>query len=146
MLNEIINWVLTFGRNRKKDKRNKIIILSDELDKLADLMGKVLEVTTPDGAIQESKIIELEQLRRRVWNRWTFILESKGYHEQSVIVKTEVEACIRVAHAAPGAYVEEIYLIQIGLENRFIDREIRQRFERCIDRIRDITTKMRLNS
>lgn len=146
MLSEIINWVLTFGRNRAEDKRNKIIILSDELDKLADLMEKVLEVTTPDGAIQESKIIELEQLRRRVWNRWTFILESKGYREQSVIVKTEVEACIRVAHAAPGVYVEEIHLIQIGLANGFIDKKIRQRFERCIDRIRDVTTKMRLNS
>lgn len=55
------------------------MVLSDELDKLANLMRKVLEVTKPDGAIQESKIIELEHLRRRVWDRWTFILESKGY-------------------------------------------------------------------
>lgn len=146
MLGEIFSWLLTFGRNRTEDNRNKAMVLSDELDKLADLMKKVLEVTRPDGAIQESEIIELEQLRRRVWNRWTFILESKGYRSQSAIVKAEIEACIRVAHAAPGAYVEEIYLIQKGLAEGFIDKEIRQRFERCIDRIHDVTTKMRLNS
>lgn len=51
-----------------------------------------------------------------------------------------------MAHAAPGAYVEEIYLIQKGLAEGFIDKEIRQRFERCIDRIHDVTTKMRLDS
>lgn len=146
MLSEIINWVLTFGRNRAEDKRKKTIILSDELDKLADLMEKVLEVTTPDGVIQESKVIELDHLRRKVWNRWTFILESKGYREQRTSVKNEVEACIRVAHAAPGDYVEEIYLIQKGLADGFIDKEIRRRFQRCIDRIRDVNTKMRLNS
>jgi hypothetical protein len=133
-------------RERVVDRRETIKTLAAELDKLADLMSDVLNVTAADGGIQPQKIPELEVVRQRVWNRWVSILSTDGYDGQVPGAQAEIEKAVNIAHAAPGSYVEEIYLVQVGLASGFVSREVRDRFARSIDAIRDATARMRLNA
>ena len=61
-------------------------------------------------------------------------------------MQAEIERCIEIAHAAPGAYVEEIYLVQIALSNGSVPKEVRERFAESIERLRNLAVKLRLNS
>lgn len=145
ILGNIFNWVLSFRRERALDSRYTKEILANELDKLADLMTDVLEATKANGQLDVDKLPELERFRNRVWNRWVSILGESGYATQDPELQTEIEKCIRIAHAAPGAYVEEVYLAQIGIADGIVPLEVRDRFADAIDKIRDLTTRMRLN-
>lgn len=40
---------------------------------------------------------------RSVWNRWCTILETNGYAGRDAQTQAEIERCIEIAHAAPGA-------------------------------------------
>lgn len=60
--------------------------------------------------------------------------------------QTEIEKCIKIAHAAPGAYVEEVYLAQMAIADGRVPPQVRERFAKAIDSIRDLTTRMRLNA
>ena len=144
-LEKLLDWLFTYRRNQSQDKREITMVLSNEIDKLADLMEEVLKVTNPDGSVQNQKLFELKQLHRRVWNRWIMILDSKGYSSLNPRLITELSGCIQIAHAAPGAYVEELYLLQVGLETGHIELNVRERFARSIDRLRDMATKISLN-
>lgn len=145
MLGNFISWMLSFCRARVLDERYKKEVLADELDKLAELMTDVLNATKSNGRIDEEKLQDLELLRKRVWNRWVSILGESGYATQDSELQAEIEKCVRIAHAAPGAYVEEVYLAQMGIAGGYVPHEIRERFAGSIDRIRDLTTRMRLN-
>jgi hypothetical protein len=109
-------------------------------------MSDVLKVTSADGRVQTDKVPELESLRQRVWNRWVSILGTDGYARQDPRVQAEIEKAVRIAHAAPGAYVEEIYLVQLSLASECVPQEVRDRFGKSIDAIRDATARMRLNA
>lgn len=109
-------------------------------------MSNVLNVTSPEGIIQQDKLPELELLRQQVWGRWISILDTRGYASQDPLIHEEIEKCIKIAHAAPGAYVEEILLIQMDLSEGRISQENRERFSRSISSIKDLTTRMRLNA
>lgn len=146
ILKDILGWLLTKKREQVVDKRETIKTLADELDKLADLMSNVLNVTSLDGYIQQNKLPELEIVRQQVWVRWISILGTSGYASQDPHIQEEIEKCIKIAHAAPGAYVEEIFLIQMDLSKGRISQENRERFSRSINSIRDLTTRMRLNA
>ena len=108
-------------------------------------MSSVLEVTSPDGQIQQEKLPELDILRKQVWNRWITIVESRAYEKLNPEIKEDIEECITIAEAAPGAYVEEVFLLQKCISNGSIDQLTRTRFMSAIGNIRDLTTKLRLN-
>jgi hypothetical protein len=76
---EVLGWLLSWRRQRKTDERESTDTLAQELDKLADLMSEVLNVTTPDGHIDREGLPQLDHLRKRVWNRWVSILDTHGY-------------------------------------------------------------------
>lgn len=109
-------------------------------------MAEVLSVTAPNGKIQPDRLPELDLMRKRVWNRWVSILGTSGDATQDAEVQAEIKKCIQIAHAAPGTYVEEVYLIQIGLAEGYIPAEIRSRFASSIHSLQDLTTRMRLDA
>ena len=146
VLIEVLKPLWSRRRERIADRRETTKVLAGELDKLADLMSAVLSVADAEGRLQPDKVPELELLRQRVWNRWASILSTDGYASQDPDVQAEIDKAVRIAHAAPGAYVEEIYLVQMGLARGFVPREVRDRFARSIDAIRDATARMRLNA
>lgn len=146
MLGEILGWLLSKRREEIVDKRESTRLLASELDKLADFMSEILKVTAPNGKIQQDKLPELELIRDRVWNRWCSLLGTSGFASQDPEIQSEVEKCIYIAHAAPGAYIEEILLIQESFYEGYVSKEVKDRFAKSIDKIRDTTTKMRLNA
>ena len=146
ILTSIFVWLRTRRREQVVDERDKNRALAAELDKLADLMVEVLKVTDAGGRIQNDKLPELDIIRKRVWNRWVSILGSSGYATRDSELQAEIEKCIRVAHAAPGAYVEEVYLAQIGILQGYIPLEVRARFSRAIHSLQDLTARMRLDA
>lgn len=145
ILIDILKWLFSLHKDRATEVTEKSKVLADELDKLADLMSEVLRVTSADGRIQKERIPELDLLRQRVWYRWVSILGTNGYASQDPDIQAQIERCIRIAHAAPGAYVEEAYLAQISIADGRVSQEVRERFAKSIDRIRDTTTRMRLD-
>lgn len=142
---DILKFLFSLHKDRATKVTEKSKVLADELDKLADLMSEVLRVTSADGRIQKERIPELDLLRQRVWYRWVSILGTNGYASQDPDIQAQIERCIRIAHAAPGAYVEEAYLAQISIADGRVSQEVRERFAKSIDRIRDTTTRMRLD-
>lgn len=142
---DILKFLFSLHKDRATKVTEKSKVLADELDKLADLMSEVLRVTSADGRIQKKRIPELDLLRQRVWYRWVSILGTNGYASQDPDIQAQIERCIRIAHAAPGAYVEEAYLAQISIADGRVSQEVRERFAKSIDRIRDTTTRMRLD-
>jgi len=145
ILIDILKLLFSLHKDRATKVTEKSKVLADELDKLADLMSEVLRVTSADGRIQKERIPELDLLRQRVWYRWVSILGTNGYASQDPDIQAQIERCIRIAHAAPGAYVEEAYLAQISIADGRVSQEVRERFAKSIDRIRDTTTRMRLD-
>lgn len=145
ILIDILKWLFSLHKDRATEEIEKSKVLADELDKLADLMSEVLRVTSADGRIQKKRIPELDLLRQRVWYRWVSILGTNGYASQDPDIQAQIESCIRIAHAAPGAYVEEAYLAQISIADGRVSQEVQERFAKSIDRIRDTTTRMRLD-
>ena len=142
----IVGIVLTKLRERSVDKRESVGRLADELDKLADLMSDVLEATSPAGEIREERVADLDVKRTQVWGRWVTILGTDGYATRDKELQQEIEACVKIAHAAPGAYVDEVYQVQLCLSEGRVSRETRLRFAESISRISDMTTRMRLDS
>ena len=141
-----IGCLRLWRRERTVDKREITKSLAIELDNLAELMSELLLVTEADGQIKQEKLEELEILRQRVWSGWVTILGTSGYASQDPELQAEIEKCISIAHAAPGAYVEELYLAQIGMAKGRISHEVRGRFAKSIHNIQDLTTRMRLNA
>jgi hypothetical protein len=145
-LTNILRWLFSLRRERVLDKRDATKTIAVELDKLAELMSEVLKVTSSNGSLQQDKLPELELMRRRIWDRWISILSSESYEKQDPKSRAELEKCIRIAHAAPGAYVEEIYLVQMSIAEGFVRNDVRERFAKSIDAIRNATTRLRLNA
>lgn len=146
ILSDIVRVFLTKLRERAVDKQRSVEQLADELDKLADLMAEVLEATSPGGEIRRERLPELDSMRQRVWGRWVTILGTDGFATKDRELQKEIEGCVKIAHAAPGAFVDEVYRVQMCLAEGHIDEEIRLRFSESISRLRDLTTRMRLES
>ena len=146
ILADIGRLVLTKLRERAVDKRESVERLAGELDKLADLMTEVLDATSPAGEIREEKLPDLDAMRRRVWGRWVTILGTDGYATKDRELQQEIEACVKIAHAAPGAFVDEVYQVQLCISKGCISQDTRVRFAESISRLRDLTTRMRLDS
>ena len=144
MIIAVLQLLRIMKREKIVDRREATKILADELDKLADLMSNVLAVTSPTGLIRQENLPELDVARKQVWNRWTTILETRGYASQHPETLKEIEKCISIAHAAPGAFVEEVYLVQESLSKGSVTQVTRNRFLQSINGIRDLTTRMRL--
>jgi len=115
------------------------------LEGLAELMEGVLKVAGPDGRIALEGTKDLAFRCRSVWSRWCTILGSHGYASRDAQTHAEIERCIEIAHAAPGAYVKEIYLVQIALGEGSVPIEVRERFAESIERLRNLAVKLRLN-
>ena len=128
------------------DKRESVERLVGELDKLADLMSEVLDATSPAGEIREDRLPDLDAMRRQVWGRWVTILGTDGYATKDRELQQEIEACVKIAHAAPGAFVDEVYQVQLCISKGRIGEDTRLRFAESISRLRDLTTRMRLDS
>jgi hypothetical protein len=146
ILSDILSWLLSWRRDKVLDARDATRSLATELDELAQLMADVLQVTDANGLIRPEGTQELELRRRTVWNRWCTILGTQGYISRDSETQAEIERAIQIAHAAPGAYITEIYLVQIALGNGSVPTEIRQRFAESIERLRNLAVKLRLNS
>ncbi|WP_312772602.1 hypothetical protein [Pseudoxanthomonas mexicana] len=89
---------------------------------------------------------ELWPVQRTVWNRWCTILGTHSYASQDSQTQAEIESCIEIAHAAPGAYIKEIYLVQIALGEGSIPTKVRERFAESIERLKNLAVKLRLNA
>ncbi|MNF56694.1 hypothetical protein D3C84_381930 [compost metagenome] len=145
VLLDLFKWILSIHRERALDKRASTVDLAAEIDRLADLLDHVLKASTPGGSLNLELLPSLEAAHRRVWSRWVTILGTSGYASQDPDVQKEVDRCIKIAHAAPGAYVEEVLLVQFCVAEKKIPIDLRERFSTAIDNLRDLSTKMRLN-
>lgn len=145
IFSDILKWLLSRRREQALDARDSTKTLAAELDSLAQLMEDVLIIAGPDGRIKAEGTRDLECRRRTVWNRWCAILGSQSYASLDANTKEEIERCIEIAHAAPGAYIKEVYLVQIALGNGSVPPEIRDRFAESIHRLRNLAVKLRLN-
>lgn len=146
ILSDVLKWLLSRRREQVVDARTSTTFLAGELDGLADLMDTLLQVTGPDGRVVRERAVDLEFQRRRIWNRWGTILDSRGFASRDAHIQAEIERCIEISHAAPGAYVHEIYLVQIALSEGFVPGEVRVRFAESIERLRNMAVKLRLNA
>ena len=146
ILSDVLKWLLSKRREQAVDARESSKALAAALEGLAELMKGVLEVTGSDGCIAPEGAKDLAFRCRTVWNRWCTILDSNGYASREAQTQAEIERCIEIAHAAPGAYVEEIYLVQIALEEGSVPTQVRERFAESIERLRNLAVKLRLNA
>jgi hypothetical protein len=146
ILSDVLKWLLSKRREQVVDARDSTKALAAELEGLAGLMERVLEVTGPDGRVAPESVKELALCCRTVWNRWCTILDSHGYASRDTKTQADVERCIEIAHAAPGAYVKEIYLVQIALGEGSVPTSVRERFAESIERLRNLAVKLRLNA
>lgn len=146
VLHDCLGWLIAKRREKVVDEREITKSLASELDTLADLMSDLLEATDSDGHIQKDVIPDLERRRERVWGRWISILGTEGYATRDSALQEEIEGCIKIAHAAPSAYVEEIHLVQVGTTEGYVPKEVCERFARSIDRIQNLTTRMRIDA
>jgi hypothetical protein len=145
ILSDVLKWLLSKRREQAVDARESSKALAAELEGLAELMGSVLKVTGPDGRIAPEGTKDLAFRCRSVWNRWCTILDSDGYVSSDAQTQAEIERCIEIARAAPGAYVKEIYFVQIALGEGSVPTEVRERFAESIERLRNLAVKLRLN-
>lgn len=146
ILSDVLKWLLSKRREQVVDARESSKTLAVELEGLAELMEGVLKVTGSDGVIASEGVKDLEFRRRTVWNRWCAILGSNGYASRDMLIQAEIERSIEIAHAAPGAYIEEIYLVQIALGAGSVPTAVRERFAESIERLRNLAVKLRLNA
>ena len=146
LLSNLLGWLLTRRREQVLDKRESTKALARELEQLAELMDDLLKATGADGNIVQASTHDLEFRRRRIWNRWCTILGTHGYASRDAGTQAEIERCIEIAHAAPGAYIKEIYLVQIALGNGRISPEVRVRFADALERLRNLAVKLRLSN
>lgn len=146
ILSDVLKWLLSKHREQAVDARESSKALAAELEGLAELMEGVLGVAGPDGCIAPEGAKGLASRCRSVWNRWCTILDSNSYAARDAHTRAEIERCIEIAHAAPGAYVEEIYLVQIALGEGSVPTEVRERFAESIERLRNLAVKLRLNA
>jgi hypothetical protein len=146
ILSDLLKWLLSKRREKAVDARESTKLLAAELDGLADLMDALLQVTSADGRVARERASDLEFQRRRIWNRWTTILSSSGFASRDEETRAELNRCIEIAHAAPGAYVQEIYLVQIALSEGRVRTDVRVRFAESIERLRNLAAKLRLNA
>lgn len=146
LLSNLLGWLLSRRREQVLDKRESTKALAVELERLAELMEDLLKVTGADGSIAEASTHDLEFRRRRIWNRWCAILDTHGFASRDAQTQAEIERCIEIAHAAPGAYIKEIYLVQIALGAGQVPPEVRVRFADAIERLRNLVVKLRLST
>lgn len=146
ILSDLLKWLLSKRREQVVDARESAKALAAELDGLAELMEALLQVTGADGRVARDRAADLAFKCRRVWNRWCTILDSNGYASRDTQTQAEIERCIEIAHAAPGAYVKEIYLVQIALGEGSVPADVRARFAEAVERLRNLAVKLRLNA
>jgi len=146
ILSDVLKWLLSKRREQVVDARESSKALAAELESLAELMESVLKVTGPDGRIAPEGVKDLPLRCRRVWNRWCTILDSDGYASRDEKIRSEIERCIEVSYAAPGAYAKEIYLVQIALGEGSVPTDVRERFAESLERLRNLSVKLRLNA
>lgn len=146
LVSDVIGWLLARRREQVLDKRDASKALAEELERLAELMEDLLKVTDADGNIVHASTRDLEFRRRRIWNRWCTILGTDGYASRDAETQAEIERCIEIAHAAPGAYIQEIYLVQIALGTGLVPPDVRMRFADAIERLRNLSVKLKLSS
>ena len=146
ILSDILGWLLSHRRAQVVDQRESIRTLAIEIERLADLMDDLLQVTGSDGVILVPTTKDLEFRRRRIWNRWCTILGSDGYASRDPQMQAELERCIEIAHAAPGAYIREIYLVQTALGNGHVPPDVRTRFAESAERLRNFAVGLKLSA
>lgn len=145
VLLDLLKWLFTIRKEKAREKRATTVDLATEIDGLADLLENVLKATSPDGSLNLELLPGIHSAHRKVWTRWVTILGTSGYATQDTELQQEIEHCIKIAHAAPGAYVEEVLLVQMCLASKNVSIESRNRFESSIDNLRNLSVKMRLN-
>lgn len=137
-------------RDKEAERHDKQVeverMVGTELENLANLMSALLSATDLQGRIIASEIQDLDRLRKRNWNRWIQILSSGAYERLSEEDANEIEKLIRIARAAPGDYVDEVYLIQKAISQRRVPPEILRQFADSVDRIRDKGVQLRLRA
>lgn len=146
LLPNLLGWLLSRRREQVLDERESTKVLATELERLSELMEDLLKATNADGSVVHASTKDLEFRRRRIWNRWCAILGTHGYASRDAQTQAEIERCIEIAHAAPGAYIREIYLVQIALGTGQVPPFVRVRFAESIERLRNLAVKLRLNS
>lgn len=152
MIETILSAIQTlFSFSSREDrKRGRTIettrLIGVELENLADLFTFVLEASEPNGKIKLEKINELCALRIRNWNRWGSILDSGAYQLLTIANRQEIETAIKIAHAAPGDYIDELFMIQKAESECEISLEIRAQFSGSIAKLRDVAAKLRLTA
>lgn len=137
--------IATFIWRRQDQKHEAKLKVSEELASLACLMREVLDSTDSSGKIAVEKIGDLERLRKRNWSRWLTILESDAYPTLSRNEKEELSKAINIAHVAPGAFVKEIYDIQVCLAEGTVPKILRSDFASSIDDIENAIVKLKLS-
>jgi hypothetical protein len=145
LLPELFRWLTTLRRDQTLDARASEDLFASELEQLAMLMDDVLKATGSDGRLVAENVHDLQYRCRRVWNRWCAIADSRGHKVRDAQTQAELERCIEIAHAAPGAYVREVYLVKMALSEGYVSPDVRVRFSESIDRLRNLAVKMRLN-
>ncbi|MCH8846560.1 MAG: hypothetical protein IIC11_07475 [Proteobacteria bacterium] len=133
---------------RAEKKRQRQIeatrLVGAELKNLANLFSFVLEATDSNGNIKPEMTDELVALRIRNWNQWVSILSSGAYELLEQTDREEIGAIIEVTSAAPGDYINEIFLIQKAESEGKIPIEVRAQFSGSISRLRNKAAQLRL--
>ena len=145
LLLDLLKWLFTIRKEKAQVKRTTTVDLAAEIDRLADLLESVLKATSANGILNLELLPGLETAHRKVWSRWVTILGTSGYATQDPELQHEIEHCIEIAHAAPGAYVREVLFVQMCIASKEVPIELRTRFETSIDSLRNLSVKMRLN-
>lgn len=142
---DLLKWLFAIRKEKAQVKRATTVDLATEIDRLADLLENVLNATAANGKLNIEFLPGLETAHRKVWSRWVTILGTSGYATQDHQLQQEIERCIEIAHAAPGAYVQEVLFVQMCVASKEVPIEIRTRFETSIDSLRNLSVKMRLD-
>ncbi|MBT2117804.1 hypothetical protein KK141_17365 [Dyella sp. LX-66] len=145
LLSSMLGWLLSRRREQALDTREATKALALELERLAELMDDVLQATDVDGSIVQTRIFDLEFRRRRIWNRWCAIMDAPAYAGRDPQIRAEIASCVQIAHAAPGAYIKEIDLVQVALAEARVSSEVKVRFADAIERLRNLVVKLRLS-
>lgn len=132
-----------FWRREDKREREKLEI-ANELSDLADLFEEVLDATDAEGRINQEKSQELNRLRLRNWNRWITILESRKFENLPENFSNDIKDSIEIAYSAPGAYIKEILILKNSIAEGYIDKKTFKHFANSIDKLRDISVKLKL--
>ena len=140
-----IKWLLWNGRKRRDTAAAES--LAEELDRFADLMKEVLEITNTRGEITDhNRAAEVKRLCRRNTNRFLTLIESGAYRRLGCDLQQEIDRKLRVVHYAPGSTVQAINLIEAGIDSGSFAVKARNEFATAIDGVRDLAVRLRLHA